>query len=204
MCIRDRYNTIPGSVTTGAAFNDGSSSATDQLTINVVKADASNVYAKLAEGTYTITATIEVEPKHTTAGYTYDSKKNTKTTITKSFVVKDTSNDAITDMKLKDAKVTSGASIQASLASVIQYSYDGVKYGADGDQPATIIAIEGYSNVIGGNGKITADNMTTVLPSGKTADVTKVTVRVAFHDADGNTIGYVDKEVKVSLSITAK
>lgn len=68
-------------------------------------------------------------------------------------------------MKLKDAKVTSGASIQASLASVIQYSYDGVKYGADGDQSATIIAIEGYSNVIGGNGKITADNMTTVLPS---------------------------------------
>lgn len=198
------YNTIPGSVTTGAAFNDGSLSATDQLTINVVKADASNVYAKLAEGTYTITATIEVEPKHTTAGYTYDSTKNTKTTITKSFVVKDTSNDAITDMKLKDAKVTSGASIQASLASVIQYSYDGVKYGADGDQSATIIAIEGYSNVIGGNGKITADNMTTVLPSGKTADVTKVTVRVAFHDADGNTIGYVDKEVKVSLSITAK
>ena len=199
------YNTIPGSVTTGAAFNGGSSSATDQLTINVVKADASNVYAKLAEGTYTITATIEVEPKHTTAGYTYDSKKNTKTTITKSFVVKDTSNDAITDMKLKDAKVTSGASIQASLASVIQYSYDGVKYGADGDQPATIIAIEGYSNVIGGNGKITADNMTTaVLRSEKTADVTKVTVRVAFHDADGNTIGYVDKEVKVSLSITAK
>ena len=52
--------------------------------------------------------------------------------------------------------------------------------------------------------KITADNMTTVLPSGKTADVTKVTVRVAFHDAYGNTIGYVDKEVKVSLSITAK
>ena len=198
------YNTIPGSVTTGAAFNDGSLSATDQLTINVVKADASNVYAKLAEGTYAITATIEVEPKHTTAGYTYDSTKNTKTTITKSFVVKDTSNDAITDMKLKDAKVTSGASIQASLASVIQYSYDGVKYGADGDQSATIIAIEGYSNVIGGNGKITADNMTTVLPSGKTADVTKVTVRVAFHDADGNTIGYVDKEVKVSLSITAK
>ena len=80
----------------------------------------------------------------------------------------------------------------------------GVKYGADGDQSATIIAIEGYSNVIGGNGKITADNMTTVLPSGKTADVTKVTVRVAFHDADGNIIGYVDKEVKVSLSITAK
>ena len=199
------YNTIPGSVTTGAAFNDGSLSATDQLTINVVKADASNVYAKLAEGTYTITATIEVEPKHTTAGYTYDSTKNTKTTITKSFVVKDTSNDAITDMKLKDAKVTSGASIMASLASVIQYSYDGVKYGADGDQSATIIAIEGYSNVIGGNGKITADNMTTaVLPSEKTADVTKVTVRVAFHDADGNTIGYVDKEVKVSLSITAK
>lgn len=39
------YNTIPGSVTTGAAFNDGSLSATDQLTINVVKADASNVYA---------------------------------------------------------------------------------------------------------------------------------------------------------------
>ena len=199
------YNTIPGSVTTGAAFNGGSSSATDQLTINVVKADASNVYAKLAEGTYTITATIEVEPKHTTAGYTYDSKKNTKTTITKSFVVKDTSNDAITDMKLKDAKVTSGASIQASLASVIQYSYDGVKYGADGDQSATIIAIEGYSNVIGGNGKITADNMTTaVLRSEKTADVTKVTVRVAFHDAEGRTIGYVDKEVKVSLSITAK
>lgn len=198
------YNTIPGSVTTGAAFNDGSSRVTDDLTINVVKADASNVYAKLAEGTYAITATIEVEPKHTTAGYTYDSTKNTKTTITKSFVVKDTSNDAITDMKLKDAKVTSGASIQASLASVIQYSYDGVKYGADGDQSATIIAIEGYSNVIGGNGKITADNMTTVLPSGKTADVTKVTVRVAFHDADGNTIGYVDKEVKVSLSITAK
>ena len=94
-------------------------------------------------------------------------------------------------MKLNDAKVTSGASIQASLASVIQYSYDGVKYGADGDKSATIIAIEGYSNVIGGNGKITADNMTTVLPSGKTADVTKVTVRVAFHDADGNTIGYV-------------
>ena len=199
------YNTNSSSVTTGAAFNNGSSRVTDDLTINVVKADASNVYAKLAEGTYTITATIEVEPKHTTAGYTYDSKKNTKTTITKSFVVKDTSNDAITDMKLKDAKVTSGASIQASLASVIQYSYDGVKYGADGDQPATIIAIEGYSNVIGGNGKITADNMTTaVLRSEKTADVTKVTVRVAFHDADGNTIGYVDKEVKVSLSITAK
>ena len=63
-----------------SAFNDGSLSATDQLTINVVKADASNVYAKLAEGPYTITATIEVEPKHTTAGYTYDSSKNTKTT----------------------------------------------------------------------------------------------------------------------------
>ena len=200
------YNTNSSSVTTGAAFNNGSSRVTDDLTINVVKADASHVYAKLAEGTYTITATIEVEPKHTNdPKYTYDSKKNTKTTITKSFVVKDTSNDAITDMKLKDAKVTSGASIQASLASVIQYSYDGVKYGADGDQPATIIAIEGYSNVIGGNGKITADNMTTaVLRSEKTADVTKVTVRVAFHDADGNTIGYVDKEVKVSLSITAK
>ena len=200
------YNTNSSSVTTGAAFNNGSSRVTDDLTINVVKADASHVYAKLAEGTYTITATIEVEPKHTNdPKYTYDSKKNTKTTITKSFVVKDTSNDAITDMKLKDAKVTSGASIMASLASVIQYSYDGVKYGADGDQSATIIAIEGYSNVIGGNGKITADNMTTaVLPSEKTADVTKVTVRVAFHDADGNLIGHVDKEVKVSLSITAK
>ena len=27
-----------------------------------------------------------------------------------------------------------------------RYSYDGVKYGADGDQAAQIVAVEGYSN----------------------------------------------------------
>lgn len=46
--------------------------------------------------------------------------------------------------------------------------------------------------------------MNTVLASGKTVDVTKVTVRVAFHDANGTTIGYVDKEVNISLSFTTK
>lgn len=108
-------------------------------------------------------------------------------------------------MKLKDASVTSGSSIQASLASTIQYSYDGVKYGADGDQAARIVAVEGYSNgVRATNGKVDASNMNTVLASGKTVDVTKVTVRVAFHDANGTTIGYVDKEVNISLSFTTK
>ena len=106
-------------------------------------------------------------------------------------------------MKVKEEKVVAG-SIQNALASVIQFSYAGDKYGADGDYVAEITAIEGYSNVIGGNGKITKDNMSTSLTTGKTADITKVTVKVAFKDAEGTIKGYVTQEVSVSLSITAK
>lgn len=118
------------------------------------------------------------------ADYTYDATKNTKTTVSKSFVIKDSSNDAITDMKLKDSKVDS-AGIKAVLASVIQFSYGGDKYGADGDYAAEITAIEGYSNVIAGNGKITSDNMDTMLASGAVQ-------------------GYMTQEVSVSRSITDK
>ena len=46
--------------------------------------------------------------------------------------------------------------------------------------------VEGYSNGVSAtNGKVDASNMNTVLASGKTVDVTKVTVRVAFHDEIG-------------------
>ena len=106
-------------------------------------------------------------------------------------------------MKLKDEKVDA-ASIKDALASVIQFSYDGKKYGADGDYAADIVSIEGYSNVVGGNGKITADNMSTDLTSGKTADITKVTVRVQFLDDNGDVVGTVDQTVNVTFSITAK
>ena len=201
------YNNVPNTtVKTGSAFDAGNNGTPDQLTVDVV-AKNGTLFTKLAEGTYTVTVTIVVTPKHdSSADAAYaDGSKDTKTTVTKSFVIKDSSNDAITDMKLKDASVTSGSSIQASLASTIQYSYDGVKYGADGDQAARIVAVEGYSNgVRATNGKVDASNMNTVLASGKTVDVTKVTVRVAFHDANGTTIGYVDKEVNISLSFTTK
>ena len=201
------YNNVPNTtVKTGSAFDAGNNGTPDQLTVDVV-AKNGTLFTKLAEGRYTVTVTIVVTPKHdSSADAAYaDGSKDTKTTVTKSFVIKDSSNDAITDMKLKDASVTSGSSIQASLASTIQYSYDGVKYGADGDQAARIVAVEGYSNgVRATNGKVDASNMNTVLASGKTVDVTKVTVRVAFHDANGTTIGYVDKEVNISLSFTTK
>lgn len=89
-------------------------------------------------------------------------------------------------MKLKEssASVTTGTAISAALASQIQFSYDGVKYGADGDQSANIVAVEGYSNTtgivtpIGSYGKVNKDNMNTPLAAGATVDVTKVTVRV--------------------------
>ena len=115
-------------------------------------------------------------------------------------------------MKLKEssASVTTGTAISAALASQIQFSYDGVKYGADGDQSANIVAVEGYSNTtgivtpMGSYGKVNKDNMNTPLAAGATVDVTKVTVRVAFHDASGNVKGWVDKEVNISLTLTGK
>ena len=197
------FNNTPGSVKTNGAINTGNSAnVNDGLTVDVVKKSGDD-FAKFGADTYTVTATIVVIPRYTTASGAPDSSKYTKTTISKSFTIKDTSNDKITDMKLKDAKVDA-TTIQNALASVIQFSYAGDKYGADGDYAADIIAIEGYSNVIGGNGKITKDNMDTTLSSGKTADITKVKVRVAFKDAEGNIKGYVTQEVSVSLSITAK
>ena len=155
-----------------------------------------------------VTATVVVTPKHVSGVTVTD----TKTVVTKSFVIKDSSNDAITDMKLKEssASVTTGTAISAALASQIQFSYDGVKYGADGDQSANSVAVEGYSNTtgivtpIGSYGKVNKDNMNTPLAAGATVDVTKVTVRVAFHDASGNVKGWVDKEVNVSLTLTGK
>ena len=108
-------------------------------------------------------------------------------------------------MKVKDAKVDA-ASVKAALASVLQFSYDGKKYGVDGDPDVTlnIVAIEGYSNTNDIAGKITKDNMDKTLVSGKTADITKVTVKVAFHNDNGDIVGYVTQEVSTSLSITAK
>ena len=200
-----KYNNVPGTtVVTGAAFDSGNNSTPDQLVVDIVKKSGSH-YAQLPAGTYTVTTTIVVEPKHVTVGYVSNPDKFTKTTITKTFVVKDSSNDAITDMKLKDARVVSGSSIQASLASTIQYSYDGVKYGADGDQAATIVSVEGYSNgVLAANSKVDATNMNTVLASGKTVNITKVVVRVDFHNAAGAVLGTVDREVNVALSFTTK
>ena len=200
-----KYNNVPGTtVVTGAAFDSGNNGTPDQLVVDIVKKSGSH-YAQLPAGTYTVTTTIVVEPKHVTVGYVPNPDKFTKTTITKTFVVKDSSNDAITDMKLKDARVVSGSSIQASLASTIQYSYDGVKYGADGDQAATIVSVEGYSNgVLAANSKVDATNMNTVLASGKTVNITKVVVRVDFHNAAGTVLGTVDREVNVALSFTTK
>ena len=205
------YNDVPGATAkTGTAF----SATAGQLKVDVVKTNgtfgspAKDVYEKLADGTYTVTATVVVTPKHVSGVTVTD----TKTVVTKSFVIKDSSNDAITDMKLKEssASVTTGTAISAALASQIQFSYDGVKYGADGDQSANIVAVEGYSNTtgivtpIGSYGKVNKDNMNTPLAAGATVDVTKVTVRVAFHDASGNVKGWVDKEVNVSLTLTGK
>ena len=200
-----QYNNVPNTTpVTGAAFDSGNNSTPDQLVVDIVKKSDTH-YAQLPAGTYTVTTTIVVEPKHVTAGYVSNPNKFTKTTITKTFVVKDSSNDAITDMKLKDARVVSGASIQASLASTIQYSYDGVKYGADGDQAATIVSVEGYSNgVAAQNGKVNAANMNEVLASGKTVNITKVVVRVDFHNAAGTFVGTVNREVNVALSFTTK
>ena len=205
------YNDVPGATAkTGTAF----SATAGQLKVDVVKTNgtfgspAKDVYEKLADGTYTVTATVVVTPKHVSGVTVTD----TKTVVTKSFVIKDSSNDAITDMKLKEssASVTTGTAISAALASQIQFSYDGVKYGADGDQSANIVAVEGYSNTtgivtpMGSYGKVNKDNMNTPLAAGATVDVTKVTVRVAFHDASGNVKGWVDKEVNISLTLTGK
>ena len=205
------YNDVPRTTAkTGTAF----SATAGQLRVDVVKTNgtfgspAKAVYEKLADGTYTVTATVVVTPKHVSGATVTD----TKTVVTKSFVIKDSSNDAITDMKLKEssASVTTGTAISAALASQIQFSYDGVKYGADGDQSANIVAVEGYSNTTGiitptgSYGKVNKDNMNTPLAAGATVDVTKVTVRVAFHDASGNVKGWVDKEVNVSLTLTGK
>lgn len=200
-----KYNNVPGTtVVTGTAFDSGNNRTPDQLVVDIVKKSDSH-YAQLPAGTYTVTTTIVVEPKHVTIGYVSNPDKFTKTTITKTFVVKDSSNDAITDMKLKDARVVSGSSIQASLASTIQYSYDGVKYGADGDQAANIVSVEGYSNGVSAtNSKVDVANMNTVLVSGKTVNITKVVVRVYFHNAAGDVLGTVDREVNVALSFTTK
>ncbi|MDD6481249.1 MAG: Ig-like domain-containing protein [Lachnospiraceae bacterium] len=195
------FNNEPGSVKTNGAINAGNSTVSDTLTIDVVKTgSAVNHYNKFEKGTYNVTATVVIDPKSANAG---DDTKWTKTIIATAFTITDSSNDEITDMKLKDEKVDQ-VSIQAALASVIQFSYDGKKYGADGDYTADIVSIEGYSNVVGGNGKITADNMSTALTSGKTADITKVTVRVQFLDDNGAVVGTVDQTVNVTFSITAK
>ena len=194
-------NRNPASVKSNSAINDGSETEMDILTIDVVKSTTSGGAihcTKLDKGTYNVTATVVIDPKN--AG---DANKYTETVISTAFTITDSSNDEITDMKLKDEKVDA-ASIKDALASVIQFSYDGKKYGADGDYAADIVSIEGYSNVVGGNGKITADNMSTDLTSGKTADITKVTVRVQFLDDNGDVVGTVDQTVNVTFSITAK
>ena len=190
---------------TNGAINAGDTANINHgLVVDVVSKSAIGStpdFTKLAADNYTVTATVVIRPVNAPS----DGSKDTKTVVSKSFVVTDTSNDKITDMKVKDAKVDA-ASVKDALASVLQFSYDGKKYGVDGDPDVTldIVAIEGYSNTDGIAGKITKDNMGTSLVSRKTADITKVTVRVAFHNDNGDIVGYVTQEVSTSLSITAK
>ncbi len=200
------FNNNPStSAKTNGAINAGDTANIDNgLVVDVVSKSAIGStpdFTKLAADNYTVTATVVIRPVNAPS----NGSKDTKTVVSKSFVVKDTSNDKITDMKVKDAKVDA-ASVKAALASVLQFSYDGKKYGVDGDSDVTlnIVAIEGYSNTNDIAGKITKDNMDKTLVSGKTADITKVTVKVAFHNDNGDIVGYVTQEVSTSLSITAK
>lgn len=196
-------------VVTGAAFNSASGTAADDVIVDVVKNDGTltPVYTKLAAGTYTVKAIIVIDPKHAT-GTTNTADKYTTTEITKSFVITDTSNDTITGMKLKDPKVTTTSAITTELEQVLQFSYDGKNYGPDGDVTSGyIVGVEGYSNQTVGvdaHSKFNTANRPFALASGKTADITKVIVKVAFHNADGTPVGYVLQEVNVHLTVIAK
>lgn len=74
--------------------------------------------------------------------------------------------------------------IENALKDLVDYSYDGVRYNANGETSVNVVSIEGTTNAAGTTVKINADNYdtlkSTAIAAGMTLNVTKITVSFPY------------------------
>ena len=161
------------------------------ITVDVTKKGGDNVVARLATGTYNVTATI----KTLADGKTDDPANYVTKTISNAFVITDTTPSGT--VSVENEKVVAGT-INTMVASAIKYSYGEKSYGANADNALDVVYVEGTSN--GTTTKINADNSATAtLAVGQIVNVTKVVVKVEV-----KTGVYVTQEITTPFKVTAK
>ena len=160
------------------------------ITVNVTKKGVDNVVARLATGTYNVTATIK-----TLADGKTDPKDYVTKTISNAFVITDTTPSGTVSIENEKADADK---IEKMVAAAIKYSYGEKSYGANADNTLSVVYVEGTSN--GATTKINKDNSATAsLEAGQIVNVTKVVVKVEV-----KTGVYVTQEITTPFKVTAK
>ena len=179
---RDGYTVGSTTVTavTSGAINAGSQTnqGDGKLTVNASTIDGSKNVSKLDAGTYEVTAVLYTLP----SGKTDSGDNYVKKTVQKSFTIDDKQD--IVKVSFTANKVDAGTTIENALKALVDYSYDGVRYNANGDTSVNVVSIEGTTNATGSTVKIDAKNFNTLkdtpITAGKTLNVTKITVSFTY------------------------
>ena len=180
---------------TNAAINVDSSNI---LTVGASTVSGSAI-SKLDAGTYQVTAVVYT----LLAGKTDVAANYVKKTIQKSFTIEDKQD--IVKVSFTGNTVDAGTTIEAALASLVDYSYDGVTYNKD-NNPVQIVSIEGTTNAAYNTSKVKIDGSnydtfkTETLSANTTLNVTKITVSFTY---EGYTLTQT-VAINGNPSITAK